>query len=261
MGLTGDLRPNLVVCGGGSLRQPFTGEALELSGAAKPNVLFVPTAQHPRKEYDLYVARATQRFGDQGAFTDVLHAYDQPPSPEELEDKVGKADIIWSLGGYTELMMRFWRQHGFIEQFVQAAQEGKVMGGGSAGMLGWFAVGHSDSRTYTTPHGEPWEYIFVEGTGLVQATGCPHHDGQPDNGPDRETDFDRQFIANPDLPEPGICVSNDAALMIHDGEYRVLVTDTTKIGYVQIVRRTNDGLVKYDLPISNQLRKISPEIA
>lgn len=249
--------PNLrmVVTGSGVLRSSFSELALDLTGAAQPNVLLVATAKHTAERHGAFIVKATEHFTKQGADVESLHDHDQPPTLAELEEKVEVADLIWVSGGSTQRMMDFWKEHRITQKLAEVVTRGTVVGGGSAGMLAWFEQGHSDSLSYTAGPDEPWDYVFVAGMGYVAATGCPHYDGKTGSAELRANDFGRKFHRNVDLPNPGIGICNRAALVVDRTNYRVVTAAAD--AYVSLVQRTESGLEAEKLPVDSEYAEFS----
>src|SRR5262249_22964891 len=67
------------------------------------------------------------------------------------------------------------RGHGLDTLFRQAWANGAVLAGVSAGMLCWFNGGVTDSFGGLEP--------LNDGLGLIDATACPHYDGEPGRRP------------------------------------------------------------------------------
>ena len=65
-----------------------------------------------------------------------------------------------------------------------------------------------------------WEYIRVDGLGLLPALVCPHHDRTQSNGVRRAVDFDAMLRRHPG--ERGLCLDHWAALVVDGPRYRVV---------------------------------------
>jgi peptidase E len=83
--------------------------------------------------------------------------------------------VIYVGGGDTANLLVLWRRHGLDVLLRRAWSDGAVLAGVSAGMLCWFTGGVTDSFGGLEP--------LDEGLGLIDATACPHYDGEPDRRP------------------------------------------------------------------------------
>ena len=138
---------------------------LGLTRAARPKVLFVPTAVGDSTEgivrfYDLY-----------RGLGELSHARFFPYPPADLRDRVLAQDAICVSGGNTANMLAIWRVHGFDALLRDAWEAGIVLFGASAGMICWFEAGVTDS------FGLQLEGMR-DGLGFLPGSACPHYDGE-----------------------------------------------------------------------------------
>ncbi|MCH8186622.1 MAG: peptidase E [Chloroflexi bacterium] len=212
----------IVAIGGGDFRTGETlaldREVVRLTGTSRPRALFIPTASSDSVE-DWEAFRAAYG-GELGCDAYVLNLLTVPPSSRELAEAILSSDLVYVGGGNTLKMMRRWRKLGVDLLLRQAYDRGIVLSGVSAGAICWFRYGHSDSMSFYRP--EAWSYIRVEGMGLIDATACPHYDGDT-AGVKRATDFQEMVKRRGDL---GIGIDNCCALEVVDGGYRVIVSRT-----------------------------------
>lgn len=234
-------------------------EALDMSGAEKPVVLTIGTAEPSHEWHSEFVEATNRQFGHVlGAKVIQLHEFRKAPSATEISDKIAEADTIWVAGGDTLYMIDFWQAHGIDIALKEAAERGVVMSGGSAGMLAWMEQGHSDSHSYRVSERDPWDYIFVKGLGQIAATGCPHYDSMTKTGELRGTDFQRRLLADDTLPPIGIGIANMAALAINNGHFRVISLPDTEYpdAQVHIFTKTEQGLSEKQLAIATNYEKL-----
>lgn len=204
----------IVALGGGELREGATraidARIVELSGKARPNALFIPTASGDAANY---VETFEAQFGEAlGCQTDTLYLLSQRPTPNEIAAKIAAADLIYVGGGNTLRMMKLWRRLGVDALLRQAHARGTVLSGISAGAICWFDSGHSDSRSFAATG--DWNYIRVRGLGLVDALYCPHIDGE-----NRLSNF-QQFVGKHRVT--GLGCDDGCALEIIDDQWRVI---------------------------------------
>ena len=225
----------IVAIGGGAAeapeRAPIDRRILELTGRERPKALFVPTASYDSPErWGVFRSVYEERLGCE---TRALWLLGRRPPPEEIEEAVRWADAVYVGGGNTLKMMRRWRLLGVDAALRRAYAGGAVLAGQSAGMLCWFAYGHSDSMFYYSP--ERWDYVRVRGMGLIDALACSHFDGETDGTP-RAASFARMAAR---YKGAAVAVDNDCAVEFRDGEYRVLPVRAGAWAYR--LRKTPDG--------------------
>lgn len=68
----------------------------------------------------------------------------------ELRNDIIASDVLLISGGNTLYSVRRWKEIGLDVVFREAAENGIILSGGSAGALVWFDGGHSDSADSTT---------------------------------------------------------------------------------------------------------------
>jgi peptidase E len=145
---------------------------LELSGAERPRICFLPTASG---DADHYVVRFYRRFGagrSEPSHVSLFRRDTSAGSVEgNLEDHLLSQDVIYVGGGSLKSLLGTWRAHGLDRTLRRAWEQGIVLCGLSAGSLCWF------SDAVTAFHG-PSE--SVQGLGLLPYSNCVHYDGEPE---------------------------------------------------------------------------------
>lgn len=96
---------HIVAIGGGN-KDLALKTALDQTGAEKPHVLLIPTACSVPKSYDTKVPKITSDFEQLGASVETLHKQGQLPSLGQLEEAVGNADALYTIGGNSPYMLR-----------------------------------------------------------------------------------------------------------------------------------------------------------
>ncbi len=211
----------VVAAGGGAPNKssaPALTEAVEMSGVQKPRVLVIPSAKTSAEAHDKTIMMARDLYDDRlGLQTAVLHEFGAEPTKSQVEHEIGAADVVYISGGDTDRMMNIWRRSGVAQVMGAAALGGElVLSGISAGAIAPFAWGHSDSMSYRE---DDWDYIAVDGLGLVPAAVTPHHNTQNDRLGRRADAFKKMFESK--APSSGSVlgfgIDNFAALKIHQG--------------------------------------------
>ena len=232
----------IVSIGGGDAEAPeralIDRRILDLTGREQPKALFVPTASYDSPErWQVFRSVYGERLGCE---TRALWLLGRRLPSEEIEEAVAWADAVYVGGGNTLKMMRRWRLLGVDDALRRAHAAGTVLAGQSAGMLCWFAYGHSDSMFYYSP--DDWDYVRVRGLGLVDALACPHYDGET-NGAPRAASFALMVARHRGA---AIAVDNDCALELSGGECRVL--STRKGAWAYSLRKRSGGVEAHALP-------------
>lgn len=145
---------------------------LELSGAERPRICFLPTASG---DADHYVVRFYRRFGAGRSEPSHVSLFRRDTSAGavegNLEDHLLSQDVIYVGGGSLKSLLGAWRAHGLDRTLRRAWKKGVVLCGLSAGSLCWF------QDSVTAFHG-PSER--VKGLGLLPHSNCVHYDGEPE---------------------------------------------------------------------------------
>jgi peptidase E len=167
--------------GGGFLMEPdnplLDDFVLGLSRRQPARICFVPTAS---ADSPAFITRFYRAFSGRAVPTD-LTLWDssslprQPVRTSDLAAFVAEQDVFYVGGGSTANLLVLWARHGLDHLLRQASSRGAVMAGVSAGMLCWFKGGVTDSFGGLEP--------LNEGLGLIDATACPHYDGEVDRRP------------------------------------------------------------------------------
>jgi len=145
------------------------------------------------------------------------------PTPEkERVELITGAHIIWVPGGDTRWMLEDIRREGLEEVFHRARDTGVIISGTSAGALWAFGRGVSDSEYFDSPGN--WNYIEVEGLGLISQAALNVHDNQTERpglpaGVIRANRFDAMLAEN-NIPR-GLALNEHTALQVVNGKAQV----------------------------------------
>ncbi|UYG16805.1 peptidase E [Brachybacterium huguangmaarense] len=167
----------LVTLGGGGFSMSEDGSSdiddllLELTGAERPRVCFLPTASEDDPGYS---GRFEAAFRGR-ARTQVLSLLGRVPGAQRDPRCLLDQDLIYVGGGSTVELLAQWRRHGLPAILAHAAAEGVVLAGISAGMNCWFAACSTDSYGPLAP--------LHDGLGVLPGAACPHYHGEPDRRP------------------------------------------------------------------------------
>jgi peptidase E len=198
-----------ILIAGGGYGTAFIRYMAELTGKARPRLLYLPTASADSPQGII-------RWYENCAPLDVepshqesfISSYSQDRS---WEDVFLSVDGIVVSGGNTLNQQAIWRVQGIDRILREAWDRGIVLGGASAGSLCWFEEGTTDSR--------PREVTRIECLGFLQGSHSPHYDGEAVRRPTYH-----RLIASGEL-KPGYACDNDAGIYFEDNRVaRVVAT-------------------------------------
>ena len=115
-------------------------EALRLTGEDRPRVLFVMTASGDNNGY---LAMSYQAMSDLSVDADHLSLFTMPN--QDVDEALGRADVVWVGGGSVANLLAVWRLHGVDDAMRDAWERGVVLAGVSAGSICWHVGGPTDS--------------------------------------------------------------------------------------------------------------------
>ena len=245
----------LVIIGGGNMGDfetlPFDKRNVELTNKKNPKALFIPTASG---ELDGYIKKFQKVYGKKlGCETDVLYLLNEKPTKKELRKKILSSDLIYVGGGNTLKMMKRWRFLGVDKILKEAHKRGIVLSGISAGGICWFESGHSDSRSFRNP--EKWNYINVEGLGILKGIHCPHFNSgttRKNKRKLRRNDF-KEFMKK--YSKIGIAIDNNCAIEFIDNKFKGINSKKGRKAYK--VFKKNGKIIIEEIPKKNSYLPIS----
>ncbi|HSH05616.1 MAG TPA: peptidase E [Anaerolineae bacterium] len=230
--------PHIVALGGGDMRTNTTlaidQYIINQTGKERPNALFIPTATDDSSDYvDLFNDIYGQQLNCQ---TNTLYLYQKPDPPERRAQLIAEADLIYVGGGNTLKMMKTWRRLGVDKLLRQAAAQGTILSGISAGAICWFKYGHSDSASFTAED-DNWAHMRVTALGLIPLLYCPHYHSE------QREDSLAHMIAT--RGGRAIACDDDTAIIIKGDQYRIITSQPH--GRAYHLRRQNYQAVRTQL--------------
>jgi dipeptidase E len=173
---------HIVAMGGGGFSMepdnPLLDDfVLSLARRQPARVCFIPTAS---ADSAAYIVRFYRAFSGRCIPTD-LTLFDspslarRPARTSDLATFVAEQDVIYVGGGSTANLLAIWRVHGLDVLLRKVWSDGAVLSGVSAGMICWFRGGITDSYGGLER--------LDDGLGLIDATACPHYDGEKNRRP------------------------------------------------------------------------------
>jgi peptidase E len=231
---------HIVAMGGGGFsmepENPLLDDfVLGLSRRQPARVCFVPTAS---ADAATYIVRFYRAFARRCVATDLTlwnppALPRQPPRTSDLAAFVAEQDVFYVGGGDTANLLVLWRRHGLDVLLRRAWSEGVVLAGVSAGMLCWFRGGITDSFGGLEP--------LDDGVGLIEATACPHYDGEAG----RRDAYHRAIAGG---MQAGYAADDGAALHFHGSRLVEVVSSRPRAGAYR-VELTGDTVAETALPV------------
>lgn len=151
------------------------------TGKRRPKALFIPTASG---DADGYCKTFKHVYADRlGCEVDFLLLAGSGCTHQQILQKILSADLVYVGGGNTQKMLSIWHERGVVPALRQAAQNGTVLSGLSAGAICWYEAGLSDSERFTAEPGADWRLRRVDALGFVPGIFCPHLDKEQRHAP------------------------------------------------------------------------------
>ena len=201
--------PCIVALGGGGFAAEEGGLRrfiLELSGAQRPRVGYLPTAGGDAAEW---IELVRERLAGMAALS-VLTLFRREVS--DIAKLLLSQDVIYVGGGNTANMLAIWRLHGVDVVLREAWSRGIVLAGVSAGANCWF---HACSTDSFGPELAP----LNDGLGFLAGSFCPHYDGELLRKPTYE-----RWVAEGLLP-PGYAADDGVGLVFRGNELAEAVSE------------------------------------
>jgi len=146
-------------------------EALRLTGKDRPRVLFVMTATGDASNN---LAMSYQAVSRLSVDADHLSLFTMPN--QDVDEALGRADVVWVGGGSVANLLAVWRVHGVDDAMRDAWERGVVLAGVSAGSICWHVGGPTDSFGPTLGLAKPALGLIPYGNGV-------HYDSEEQRRP------------------------------------------------------------------------------
>ncbi|MCD9198075.1 Type 1 glutamine amidotransferase-like domain-containing protein [Aeromicrobium wangtongii] len=231
------MRGTILTLGGGGFSMSDDGTSalddflLELTGKDRPRICFVPTASG---DADGYSQNFESSFAGR-AETSVLSLFCHEPWGYTDPGMLLEQDVIYVGGGSTANLLAVWRLHGLPDLLTEAAAQGVILAGISAGMNCWFEGSSTDSFGPLAP--------LADGLGFIKASACPHYLGEPGR---REKYLG--WVADGSLGD-GYAVDEYTALLFRDGELVEALTERDDRPAFRVERDGHGGAVETQIPV------------
>ena len=196
-----------ILIAGGGFNTPFIRYMAQLTGKARPKLLFLPTASADSPQGIISWYRSCAPLNVEASHQISFIASTQ--QAKDWDEVLLSVDGIVCSGGNTLNQQVIWKAHGIDAILRQAWDRGIVLGGASAGSLCWFEEGTTDSR--------PKELSTVQCLGFLKGSHCPHYDAEAGRRP-----LYHSLIGSGQM-KPGYACDNDAGIYFEDNTVKRVV--------------------------------------
>ena len=234
---------NIVAIGGGDKRLAMEA-ALEGLSAEQNLVTIIPTACYGPISYARKVPEVMRFFNGLGLNTGVLHEFDELPSKDKVTDLLGRASLIYTIGGNTPELLKRFAATNIAEVLKKTILTSDVIhAGAGTGALLPFVRMHSNPST--KPSREEWNFVTPEGLGLLSGIATVQA-GLHDPIPGGILPYSRlQHLAShfPSSQEYGLGIDSGAAVIFGNNAQIVRARPEAQ---VHVLNRSNDGSVSVE---------------
>jgi peptidase E len=210
-----------ILIAGGIYNEPFVRYMAQLTGKARPKLLYLPTASADNVNGILAWYKTCSTLEVTPMVQESFIASTR--QSQSWEEVFLNVDGIVVSGGNTLNQQAIWKAQGIDVVLRKAWDQGIVLGGASAGSLCWFEEGTTDSR--------PKELSKVTCLGFLKGSHCPHYDAEPGRRP-----LYQKLIASGEM-KPGYACDNNAGIYFEDAAVKRVVASRpgSKVYYVSLV--------------------------
>lgn len=247
-------RLRIIAAGGGAPHAdsaPAIREGLSLSNVDKPSVLIIPSAKRTAVSFERAIPATKEFFRRMGLSVALLHNFNQAINTEDALEMINTADFVYTAGGDTLHMLEQLRKAKIESAIADKALRGElVLSGVSAGAIMPMAWGHSDSLSYRPEASDTWDYIRVDGMGLVPTAITPHYNTINERLGARSDKFHTMLTEQGD--DLGFGIDNYAALRIADGNITQFQSNPNN--FIHVVRNNNNRITSEPMTASDSIR-------
>lgn len=198
---------------------------VELTGKENPRICYLPTASGDSAEMITWWNNLGSELHFEPHIQKLfISTFDQAYG---FEDVLLQMDAIYVGGGNTVNMLAIWREHGIDQILKQAAAQGILLGGGSAGGICWFEGGLTDSR--------PKILTPMRALGWLKGSFAPHYLSEPGR-----RKYFHQYILEGSLSD-GYGCDDTVGLYFESGQFIKAFGSTTDAKAFH-VRKHGDGI-------------------
>jgi len=206
---------------------------LNLIGKANPKILFVPTAIEQKDPNKLYEQAFKRLYEEKLKCKVSVLSLTNEKSPDCFTDTLSSCDAVYISGGDTEYMLMRWKQTGFAQSLKQAALNGKIIAGISAGAMCWFENVLAEDENLS----------LIKGLGLIENMCIPHWNKY------RDMFLSKSLIQN----KPFIAIDNCCALDISNEAIKIISSKEQASAYYYDICNSKNAipLTKQEIRLIN----------
>jgi dipeptidase E len=226
------IQGQIIAIGGGGFSEGSEPELdtyiLDHCSASKPKIGFLGTASGDAESYRL---KFYTRFSQLNCQPSHLTFFRRTPN---LADWVKQQDAIFVGGGNTLSLLAIWEVWGLVPLLKEAAQNGTLLAGVSAGANCWFESCLTDSRADVLGS--------LQCLNFISGSCCPHYSLEEE----RQPAFER-LVGTGEIP-PGIAIDDGAAAHFINGKLKRVVSGhhgATAYEVVQTPAGATSRLIEY----------------
>jgi peptidase E len=175
------------------------------TGVDRPKVCFLGQASGEAPDYIINFYKAFTELDCVPSFLSLFR-----PHTADLADFLMSQHVIYVGGGNTKSMLALWREWKLDTILLEAANNGTILAGLSAGAICWFEAGTTDSI--------PGKLSALPCLGYLKGSCSPHYDGEAQRRP-----AFHQMIASGEIM-PGVAFDDGAAGHYVDGQLQKVVS-------------------------------------
>ena len=209
-----------ILIAGGGYGTAFIRYMAQLTGKARPKLVYLPTASADSQAGTLTWFQNCAPLNVEPSVQNSFIASTR--QAKGWDEVLLSVDGIVCSGGNTLNQQAIWKAQGIDVVLKEAWDRGIVLGGASAGSLCWFEEGTTDSR--------PKELSIVKCLGFLKGSHSPHYDAEPGRRP-----LYQKLIGSGEM-KPGYACDNDAGIYFEDNEVKRVVHTraAAKVYYVSV---------------------------
>jgi peptidase E len=192
---------------------------VDLADSSRPRICLLPTASGDPQDQ---IASFRRSFGERDCEPSSVSLFRLGTERVDLRRHLLAQDVIYVGGGSMVNLVAIWKAHALGALLREAAAEGILICGQSAGAMCWFEQG------VTCSSGIP---AAAEGLGLLPGSACVHYLSEPERRA-----FYLRAVESGEM-QPGLAMSDQSAALFEDG--RLIETIVARDGAE--VRRVSPG--------------------